>query len=52
VRYLNPPAERLEVPAELGDQRDLWQGIFDRLNELLFGPSDYCVIGHRVGPEA
>jgi hypothetical protein len=25
--------------------------VFDRLNELLFGPNDYCVIGHRVGPE-
>jgi SAM-dependent methyltransferase len=52
VRYMNPPHERLELPQEVGEQREHWQGIVDRLNELLFAPNDYCVIGHRVGPEA
>jgi O-antigen chain-terminating methyltransferase len=51
VRYLNPPAERLEPPADLGGDRREWEAVFDRLNGLLFGPNDYCVIGHRVGPE-
>ena len=51
VRYLNPPPERLELPAELGEQGALLQPVVDRLNELLFSPNDYCVIGHRVGGE-
>jgi O-antigen chain-terminating methyltransferase len=51
VRYLNPPPEQLEAPADLGADRRQWEAVFDRLNELLFGPNDYCVIGHRVGPE-
>ncbi len=50
VRYLNPPAERLELPSELGEQRKLWNDVIERLNQLLFAPNDYCVIGHRVGP--
>jgi SAM-dependent methyltransferase len=50
VRYVNPPAEQLELPEAMGEQGRLLQPVVDRLNEVLFAPFDYCVIGHRVAP--
>jgi SAM-dependent methyltransferase len=49
VRYVNPPEERLALPATAGDEVSALQPVIDRLNEMLFAPYDYCVIGHRVG---
>jgi O-antigen chain-terminating methyltransferase len=48
VRYLNAPDERFELPEAMGEQGKLLQPVIDRLNDFLFAPLDYSVIGQRV----
>jgi SAM-dependent methyltransferase len=52
IRYVNPPGDRFEVPEGLGEAGDAVRSIVERLNDILFAPCDYGIIGRRVGAEA